>query len=216
MNRWPAHQAVVHWRIQAVVHWRRWRVAACHRGLSFALRSMLLGLGPAIDRAHDLARPQHDTFSIVAPCGLQFLVRYREALLDLPRTAAWEKGSRQWRSVPSYASPRIGDHVGRSVQRRQCIIEELAIAWQHFCPGVQERPWRDYDPRCGTSRPNEAVQWRKLIGFRSDAARSVWSWRRTWRLIRNWWRGHAVGRITLLKRIGSLVEALCAGPCVAL
>jgi hypothetical protein len=45
----------------------------------------------------------------------------------LPRTGAREKRTRQWRSVPSYAPPGISDYVRWSVQRRKCVIEELAI-----------------------------------------------------------------------------------------
>ena len=66
----------------------------------------------------------------------QDMVIVRKALAALPRTAAWEKRAGQWRCVPPYASPRIGDHVGWRVQRTQCVIEELAVAWQYLCAGV--------------------------------------------------------------------------------
>src|SRR3984893_7729116 len=57
----------------------------------------------------------------------------RKPLAALPRNWATQRRARQWRSVPPYAPPGISDHVGWSVQRRKCVIEELAV---RLCPAV--------------------------------------------------------------------------------
>src|SRR5271166_2384148 len=95
--------------------------------------------------------------ALVEPCG-NCVVAGRAAMhKPLPRAAAREKGAGQWRSVPPYASPRIGDHVGWSVQRRQCVIEELAISWQYLCASIQERSWCDDYTRPGASNRSELL-----------------------------------------------------------
>jgi hypothetical protein len=58
--------------------------------------------------------------------------------------------------VPAHATARIADHVQRSMGRRESIIEELALTWQHVGASVEERARHNDDPRPRAFHPDSA------------------------------------------------------------
>ena len=51
----------------------------------------------------------------------------------------WKERTRQRRIMPSHTPTGILHHVHRGMGRRKGVVEELTLARQHLCAGIQER-----------------------------------------------------------------------------
>src|SRR6202043_2994105 len=58
-----------------------------------------------------------------------------------------EERPRQRRVVPARPSAGIGNHVHRLVQRRESVVEELAVTRPHLRPSIEEGAPLNDDPR---------------------------------------------------------------------